>query len=637
MNTTNNTNNENIMNNLKTPSIFYVFMGLIVFLVIMMYMILYDVNFSLNPNEPTKSQEQLIGNIFVILFFSLLVLGICIMFLPNLKDLKILFEQIGNVTYVILYTIFVILFYTMMSVQTLQTYYYIINPIVFLLGIFAFYKGYGENYVEKFNMQYERIKTLILLFCFLTIIITFYNIQPGKQSEKYFGYSFFITIILSVFAFLYLMIVMTLSNEEGATSGTNLLTHFSFFGKYGSILFSLFLIITFTVLSYKKDFFTNKAKFSSVVILLFIISILWSVLLCSNLFSNNAASIGDINKLKLFKYSLSLLFGIIVTGLFIFWITYNISNATSKTGIIQFILNIVILILVASFIYKTIYVKLPVGNTKKNSFFMLLLNILIYIPCLVSGIFDWFGKNIAGNANSETAGSFMILFVTILLCIAYLKMPSVWNIINLQGGTQLVNKPVYTDTLYSLGSYQELNGSETFDYQYAISCWVFIDAVGPNMNANSNHFTSLLNFGNKPNILYNAKDNTLMITMEQKDLKNITKNKLMDFDKEGNRIIYTNSEFLLQKWNNIIINYNGGTLDVFLNGELVKSSIEVVPYYTFDNLTIGENDGVKGGICNIVYFRKPLHSQNIYLLYHTMKNKDPPTLNESNETIMKKI
>jgi hypothetical protein len=125
-----------------------------------------------------------------------------------------------------------------------------------------------------------------------------------------------------------------------------------------------------------------------------------------------------------------------------------------------------------------------------------------------------------------------------------------------------------------------------------------------------------------------------MVTMQQKDLKNVTKNKLIDFDNEGNRIIYVNKNFLLQKWNNIIVNYNGGTLDIFLNGELVKSSIEVVPYYTFDNLTIGENDGIKGGICNVVYFRRALTSQNIYYIYNTVKDKKTPTLNESNETIM---
>ena len=124
--------------------------------------------------------------------------------------------------------------------------------------------------------------------------------------------------------------------------------------------------------------------------------------------------------------------------------------------------------------------------------------------------------------------------------------------------------------------------------------------------------------------------------MQQKNLQDITKNKMTDFDSEGNRIIYLNNNLLLQKWNNLIINYNGGTLDIFLNGELVKSSIEVVPYYTFENLTIGENDGIKGGICNVIYFRRALTSQNIYYIYNTVKNRDPPTLNDSNETILVK-
>jgi hypothetical protein len=122
--------------------------------------------------------------------------------------------------------------------------------------------------------------------------------------------------------------------------------------------------------------------------------------------------------------------------------------------------------------------------------------------------------------------------------------------------------------------------------------------------------------------------------MEQKNLKDQTKNKLIDFDENGNRIIYTNNNFLLQKWNNIIINYNGGTMDIFLNGTLVKSSIEVLPYHTYDNLVIGENNGIKGGICNIVYFKRVLNSSEIYLLYNLVKNNTPPVLTASNETIM---
>jgi hypothetical protein len=73
-----------------------------------------------------------------------------------------------------------------------------------------------------------------------------------------------------------------------------------------------------------------------------------------------------------------------------------------------------------------------------------------------------------------------------------------------------------------------------------------------------------------------------------------------------------------------------------LNGELVSSTVEVIPYYTFDNLSIGENNGVKGGICNVVYFRQALTAQNIYYLYNIVKDRTPPVLNDSNETILVK-
>ena len=132
----------------------------------------------------------------------------------------------------------------------------------------------------------------------------------------------------------------------------------------------------------------------------------------------------------------------------------------------------------------------------------------------------------------------------------------------------------------------------------------------------------------------NGKINTLMITMQQKNLEKNTSNKFLEFDENGNRIIYKSNDILLQKWNNIIINYNGGVLDVFLNGELVKSDIGVVPYYTLDNLTIGENNGLNGGICNVVYFNKPLTSSKIYNLYNSVKFKTPPTTNDSNTTII---
>jgi hypothetical protein len=632
--------NQNLLLKLKNnPGVFYVFVALILFLIIMMFMIIY--NASLSLTKPINSLQQMTSDTFIILFFALLIVGSCILILPILSELKGLFEQIGSVTYTILYTIFAILVYTMVSKDVLKEYSFIINPLMLGLGTFSFYKGITDNYLEKFNINYERIKSLVLLFCLVSLIITFYNINSSAAVSQYFQYLLTFTIILSVFAFLYVIILMTLPGQQNIRQYNRLASNLPSFNLYGIVPFILFLIGMAIFLTIRKnDLFDNKQKMSSVMIILLVICILWSILLAIYSFpiTNNFT---DSNNVKLYKSSLFVLFSIIISVLFIYWISYNIENIAGKSDIVRFILISLIVILMLGVLYKSVYNNnySPNNYTKNNSQFMSfsfmpIINSLLYIPFLASSLFNWIGNYAVGQYNGADAGSFMMLGLAIALIVAYFKSPALFNLISTQGGKQLVNKPVYTNTEYSLGNYQELNESEHFDYQYAISCWIFIDSLGPNTNASYNKFTSLLNFGDKPNIQYNGRTHTLMITMQQKNLKDVTKNKLIDFDDNGNRIIYIDNNFLLQKWNNIIINYNGGTLDIFLNGKLVKSSIEVVPYYTFDNLTIGENGGIKGGICNVVYFRRALTSQNIYFLYNTVKDKHTPTLNDSNETIM---
>lgn len=628
-----NINKPNLLPTLKTPKVFYGMSVLILFLIIMLFLIFFNVDLtpSISKTTFTKSQQEMTANILTILFFSLLVFGLSIIFLPNFSEIKSLFEQINSVTYVILYTIFVILFYTMVPKNIINDYSSIINTVVLVLGVIAFYKGISQNYNDKFNINYERIKMILLFFCLITLIITFYNLNPGGISGNYFGYSLLITIIIAVFAFLYVMVLMTLPGKDEGSNQTNLFSNFSSFGVYGSVLFLIFLIVMTVLINvYKESIFSDQQKAGSIITLMLIICVTWIILLGANLVGTDNISIAT----NFYKKSLLILFGLIISGLLIFWLTYNIENLSGKSSIVSFILNLLLIIVILGLIYKTIYVKLPIGNEKKNSFVMLILNTLFYIPCLANGLFDRVAKIFAGPYNTNEIGSLIMIVVLILLLVAYFKVPSLFNYVSTQGGKQLVNMPVSTDSQYNLGSYQDLNGNDEFNYQYAISCWVFIDSAPPNTNPNYNKYTSLLNFGNKPNILYNGSENSLMITMKQKDLKNISKNKLIDFDNEGNRILYKDNNLLLQKWNNIIINYNGGTMDIFLNGQLIKSSIEVVPYYTYDNLTIGENGGIKGGICNVVYFRNVLNSSNIYYLYNTVKNRTPPVLNDSNEAIL---
>ena len=116
-----NHNNDNILPNLKTSSTLYPVMLMIVFLIIMLSLIFFKVPINLLSNSPPKSQNEIVANIFIILFFSLLVFLICFALLPNFKQMKNLFLQINSVTYVLLYTVFIVLFLSLMPNNILNS------------------------------------------------------------------------------------------------------------------------------------------------------------------------------------------------------------------------------------------------------------------------------------------------------------------------------------------------------------------------------------------------------------------------------------------------------------------------------------------------------------------------------------
>ena len=167
-----------------------------------------------------------------------------------------------------------------------------------------------------------------------------------------------------------------------------------------------------------------------------------------------------------------------------------------------------------------------------------------------------------------------------------------------------------------------------FTYRYCLSSWIFLDAKPPNTNPNYNKFVSLLNYGNKPNIMYQAATNTLRVVVEYKNIKEATEIQREDIqvDEHGHRVVLEYKEIKLQKWNNIIINNVGGTLDIFINGELVGTANYIVPYMNYDSLTCGTKEGVDGKICSVVYYKYPVNKDQIAIIYETSKDKNPPTL-----------
>jgi hypothetical protein len=622
---------------LNIPGIFYPMIFLILILVISLIVVFYNINIG---ESKSKADKAIIANVLITLFVGLIILGICVSILPYFKDIGKLFMQIHNVTYVILYTIFVILFYTLMPDDILDKNAYIIVPISILLGMVTYYKSLSNSYVSDFNLNYERIKMLILLFCLLTISIVYYSINPGGLITKYLGYSLVLTMVLLAFGLLYLIVLMTFPAFTNTPAKTNLLDYFTQFSGYGTILYILFLIVTTIMIStYPGGFFNkdNKTQVAAVTLLVLLISIFWGVLLISNLFPEFAGNGAITHNFDFFKRTLLLLFGIVISSLIIVWIVYNVQHITGQLGMTSFMLNLLLVIAICAMIYKIINTQLPQGNAKKNAIFGLALNTLFYVPCIFNAGFDSIMSALIGNYDSNTTGYVALSCLILILLIIYFTYPLLYNTINLQGGKQLVTAPLPINTSQDYGTYETLNDDNKYEYNYAISFWFYIDALPPNTSSSYKTYTSLLNYANKPNVLYNAEKNTLIVTIKQKDLQETTDNKFIKFV-EGdtdNRVLYENNNVLLQRWNNIIINYSGGVLDVFMNGELQQSNIGVVPYHTLDALTIGNNDGISGKICNVVYFNKSLSQNNMFYLYNMVKNENPPIPKKSNVYIIK--
>ena len=84
-----------------------------------------------------------------------------------------------------------------------------------------------------------------------------------------------------------------------------------------------------------------------------------------------------------------------------------------------------------------------------------------------------------------------------------------------------------------------------------------------------------------------------------------------------------------QKWNNIVFNYNGDKVDIFINGDLVKTAtiVDGIDIKDDDLLSYGSNEDLDGAICNIKYYKKPLTKYQIVNIYNVLNGQNPPINN----------
>jgi hypothetical protein len=88
----------------------------------------------------------------------------------------------------------------------------------------------------------------------------------------------------------------------------------------------------------------------------------------------------------------------------------------------------------------------------------------------------------------------------------------------------------------------------------------------------------------------------------------------------------------LQRWNYFVVNYDGKTMDLFLNNKLIFKSDFIMPDIQLKPITVGStpnNRGLNGSICNFAFHKFPLTKEQIRWTYTMLKTQNPPMIGMS--------
>ena len=102
--------------------------------------------------------------------------------------------------------------------------------------------------------------------------------------------------------------------------------------------------------------------------------------------------------------------------------------------------------------------------------------------------------------------------------------------------------------------------------------------------------------------------------------------KLTDSGSFDNEVIFSYQNMRFQKWNNIILNYRNGNVDIFMNGNLVDSQPGVILNDVYSSIIVGQEFGINGAICNVKYYDNGLTLEKIKKIYNDSNNKNPPVI-----------
>ena len=310
---------------------------------------------------------------------------------------------------------------------------------------------------------------------------------------------------------------------------------------------------------------------------------------------------------KLFKNFSIFVVTILTILAFVIAIIYIIKNIPSAGAFISFLISSMILI---GIIFGALFLIKGYFKNKDNKDNKILKKINEILEKITNIYVNYIKPTVTNEKKLIKEDKFKpfwnIFIVEFILITSYFAIPHLFKLIMSHDGIKLLERPIYLnneqqfpegdDTLHT-----KFSDNNIHNYHYSISAWFNLNPQPPNTSKKNNKYTNILNYGNKPKISFNIATNSLRIETEIKN-KELTE-------------IYLSKNIPYQRWNNIVVNYDGGYMDVFLNGNLVSSKSNIVPLMSYEKITIGEADGLEGGIKNVTFFNRILTKGEIKYSY----------------------
>ena len=321
------------------------------------------------------------------------------------------------------------------------------------------------------------------------------------------------------------------------------------------------------------------------------------------------------------KYTI--LIGIVLGIILAILHVYN--NVPIIANTVLFAINIAILVGIFAMIVKFIGAEAPGYISGPPSWSSLLFKTLIYLPCLCLDAVD-FVKNEFKLAQTQWT-YFILLIIEIILVALLFILPKAFDAVINHNGEVILDGvlPLNVNNDEIQVTTTDSNNNPTVSltpsladnvknskptYNYGLSAWFYIHPQPRNTNLSytKSGGVQILDFSG-PTINYDASNNVINIIVSGTPISQISQPK---------------SQIPLQRWNHLFINFNNnGIMDVFLNNKLETSVPNVIPPLP-TGLTVGQNPGIYGQACNVVYYRNVLGSDAISWIYNTHKHLNPP-------------